>query len=59
MQIFNRWGEAVFETNDVERYWDGRLNNTDAPQGVYAYIVTITDIYNFPHNLNGYVCLIR
>ena len=57
MKIFNRWGEAIFETN--ERYWDGRFNNTDAQEGVYGYIITITDIYENSYNYNGHVFLIR
>ena len=59
MTIFNRWGEIVYETNEVGRYWEGRFNNTDAQQGVYAYIVTITDILEKLYSFNGYVCLIR
>src|SRR5690606_2703727 len=28
-RIFNRWGEKVFETSDINEGWDGRLNNAD------------------------------
>jgi len=59
MQIFNRWGDMIYETNKKEEYWDGTFNNTAAQQGVYGYIITITDIYDVSHDLNGYVCLIR
>lgn len=36
--IYNRWGVAIFETNDPSEEWDGNLkNNTPAPEGVYVY----------------------
>ena len=59
MTIFNRWGEIIFETNEIGRYWDGRFNNTDVQQGLYVYIITITDIYEKSYNYNGHVFLIR
>jgi gliding motility-associated-like protein len=59
MTIFNRWGEIIFETNEIGIYWDGRFNNIDVQQGVYVYIITVTDIYDNSYNFNGYVCLIR
>jgi len=40
LQIFSRWGEIIFESNNVEIGWDGYYNNTLAPQGVYIWRVT-------------------
>lgn len=40
MQIYNRWGEMVFETKNGEG-WDGKVNNKKAPEGVYFYIITV------------------
>src|SRR5690606_24262700 len=38
MQVFNRWGQVVFETNRPNgRGWDGRLNGEVQPMGVYLY----------------------
>ncbi|MEE2931687.1 MAG: gliding motility-associated C-terminal domain-containing protein, partial [Bacteroidota bacterium] len=59
IKIFNRWGESVYETNEIDKHWDGKYNNTNVQQGVYVYIITITDIYENFYNLNGYICLIR
>lgn len=39
LQIFSRWGEIIFESNDVEIGWDGYHKNTLAPQGVYIWRV--------------------
>ncbi len=35
--IFNRWGKAVWHTDDPEARWDGKVNGEFVPQGVYAY----------------------
>ncbi len=38
LQIFNRWGEIIFETQDVNEGWDGITNmGTEAPTGAYVY----------------------
>lgn len=40
MTIYNRWGAKVFETTDVEVYWNGKVKNDGAecPAGVYYFI---------------------
>jgi gliding motility-associated-like protein len=40
MQIYNRWGELVYETNDYTAGWDGFVKGSLAPSGVYAYIIS-------------------
>lgn len=42
LQIFNRWGEKVFESNDVQNTWDGTYKGNKAEAGSYAYYMTIT-----------------
>lgn len=37
LMVFNRIGEKVFETNDVNFQWDGTYQGKAAPQGVYVY----------------------
>lgn len=39
LRIYNRWGQLIFETDDISRGWDGRYNGEDQPVGVYTYIV--------------------
>lgn len=40
IEIFNRWGELVFETNKLEKGWDGKYENEVQPMGVFTYRVT-------------------
>lgn len=36
--IYNRWGQRVFSTDDYTKGWDGKMNQTeDAPVGTYYY----------------------
>lgn len=42
MNIFNRWGNLVFESNDIYKGWNGRYNYDWAPVGTYVYIVEYT-----------------
>ncbi len=37
--IFNRWGQKVFETNNITEGWDGTLNTHPQPMGAYIYTI--------------------
>jgi PKD repeat protein len=36
MRIYNRWGELIFESNDLRRGWDGYYRGQLSPQDVYV-----------------------
>jgi gliding motility-associated-like protein len=40
MQIYDRWGEKIFECADVKKHWDGSYKGKPAPQGSYVYQIT-------------------
>ncbi|MBN1131474.1 MAG: gliding motility-associated C-terminal domain-containing protein [Bacteroidales bacterium] len=46
MKIFNRWGLLVFETEDPDINWDGKISGTGnlVSSGVYYYIC---DVYEY------------
>ena len=31
LNIYNRYGEVVFETNSIDEGWDGKFKNRDSP----------------------------
>ncbi len=39
MQIFNRWGQPIFESSAPDARWDGTVNGQPAPSDVYLYRV--------------------
>jgi gliding motility-associated-like protein len=48
LEIFNRWGNPVYRSQDYQNEWDGKGNQsslfgTDLADGTYYYIVTATD----------------
>lgn len=40
MQIFDRWGILIFESNDLTVQWDGYIQQAKAPIGVYVYKIS-------------------
>lgn len=37
LTIFNRWGEILFSSNDINNYWDGKYNGTVCQDGTYLW----------------------
>lgn len=59
MQIYNRWGERVFETNDPSEGWDGTYKGVDVQSGIYMFVITFSDFQDVPYNKYGTVHVIR
>jgi gliding motility-associated-like protein len=60
MQIFSRWGELVFETEDFFEQWDGRNKNGGKmqPIGVYAWVIEVVDLQGNIKTFKGAVTLV-
>jgi len=39
LKIYNRWGELIFESDDIRKGWDGYYNNKVVKQDVYVWKV--------------------
>lgn len=59
LRVFDRWGKLVFETSDVTRQWDGKVNGTPAPMGVYIWEADGFCIENKRFKRSGNVTLVR
>lgn len=61
MQIYNRWGELVFQTSDPNIGWNGSKMNSGQPlqAGVYTCLVRYIDPRGREVELTGYATLIR
>ena len=58
--VYNRWGQQVFETNDITVGWDGTYNGKPQPMGTYVYYAKyIKDGQSTPLVIKGDVTLIR
>ncbi len=59
MQVFNRWGQIVFETIHTNGSgWDGQYQGKDQPEGSYVYHIVIS-INGREETYTGNVTLIR
>ena len=59
MQIFNRWGELIFLSKDVNRGWDGYYLGKLSPQDVYVYKVSVVFINGKRETKTGNFTLFR
>ncbi|MCD6065274.1 MAG: hypothetical protein K0S33_100 [Bacteroidetes bacterium] len=62
MQIFNRWGERIFETGDPATYWNGSKNNhstSSAIEDTYIYVVNYKDLEGKKYTRTGQVTVMR
>jgi gliding motility-associated-like protein len=57
--IFNQFGNKVFETTDISEGWDGTYQGNDQPPGVYVYTVKLVDRLQQVHTFQGTLTLIR
>ncbi|MCH8905307.1 MAG: gliding motility-associated C-terminal domain-containing protein, partial [Bacteroidetes bacterium] len=39
--VYNRWGEKVFETTDIDFAWNGRHQGRELDTGVFAYYLEV------------------
>lgn len=61
MSIFDRWGNLVFFSDNINTPWDGKANHGKelAQRDVYIYSIRVTDIKTIEHDYKGKVTLIR
>ncbi|MCW3121679.1 MAG: hypothetical protein JWQ38_1171 [Flavipsychrobacter sp.] len=58
-RIFNRWGNKVFETTDIDQGWDGTYKGVPQPFGVFVYQVGALTLSGKEFEKHGNVTLIR
>lgn len=57
MTITNRWGNPVFEGSGINAFWDGKINGTLAPEGVYFLRYTVKGLLGKEVNGQGFLQL--
>ncbi|MEL7247086.1 MAG: gliding motility-associated C-terminal domain-containing protein [Bacteroidota bacterium] len=58
MQVFNRWGNSVYETNSQAALWDGTFEADPAPSDVYLFQISF-EIGELQFEEKGSVTLVR
>ncbi|MDQ3047891.1 MAG: gliding motility-associated C-terminal domain-containing protein [Bacteroidota bacterium] len=59
LQIFNRWGELIFESNDIALGWDGYYKGKLCQQDVYVWKAFIRLNNGNEFNKSGDVTILR
>ena len=59
LQIFSRWGELVFETDDPSGFWNGRFKNEPLGVGVYVWVAEYSNSVGETVQIYGDVMLLR
>ncbi|MFH1320997.1 MAG: PKD domain-containing protein [Bacteroidota bacterium] len=59
LRIFNRWGELIFESNDIDTGWNGYYRSILCKQDVYVWKVKVKFISGETRTMAGDVTLLR
>jgi gliding motility-associated-like protein len=59
MKIYDRWGELLFETNDINKGWDGYFQGRKCQQDVYIYEIFAKGSGGQTFSKKGNVTLLR
>lgn len=59
--IFNRWGNEIYKTNDINKGWDSRTNsgNEIAQMDTYLWMIKIRDVMGEGYSYTGHVNLLK
>jgi gliding motility-associated-like protein len=58
VEVYNRWGELLFNSIGYNPPWDGRFEGKDVPVGTYYYIIKLNDPL-FPDVYTGPLTIMR
>ena len=59
MNIYNRHGVLLFDSEDITRGWDGRSKGEVCPSGTYVYVISFRDTEGKPHTQKGTLMLLK
>jgi gliding motility-associated-like protein len=58
-QIYDRWGEMVFESINILDGWDGNFKERPATSGNYVYKLSVLLYDDSIYNASGSLTLVR
>lgn len=59
MEVYNRWGQLVFQTSNLSEGWNGKFHKTAQPGGAYIFIVKYKNGKGKVYTRKGSFLLIR
>ncbi len=58
-KIYNRWGQLLFESNNLRDKWDGTFNGLPVDVGVYVYSIEAAFLDGTSVNKHGNISVLR
>jgi gliding motility-associated-like protein len=59
MSIFNRWGELIYYTENIDEPWDGTFRGAPVELAVYVWKINLEDVKGNEHDYFGHVSVVR
>jgi gliding motility-associated-like protein len=60
LELYNRWGQIIWESHDPSVGWDGTYNGKTVQDGTYTWLIRCADIVNDDkYTFEGHVTIIR
>ncbi len=61
LYVFDRWGHIIYESNDINKPWDGKdkISNELVPNDTYVWKAIVKDKRNKAHEFVGKVTVVR
>ena len=59
LEIYSRWGEKMFYSNDIKVGWNGTFKNQELNPSVFIYLVKVKYLNNEEESFKGNVTLLR
>jgi gliding motility-associated-like protein len=59
VMMFDRWGDMIFQSDDLEEGWNGTYNGRPMPIGTYVVHMSYRDLTGIPYRESGNVTLLR
>ena len=58
-QIYDRWNELVFSTNNINESWNGTYKGKDAPLDGYVYLIEYVGKNEKAYSITGTIMLLQ
>lgn len=59
INIYNKWGNLIYASNDITKGWDGNFEGSPCPVEVYYYLINYINSNNELKEIKGNFTLIR
>ena len=59
IEIYNRWGEKLYQSDDIDEKWIPTYMGNDIQEGIYLYLINYTDFDDNNYRKGGTITLLK